>query len=73
MIPLLVFDVSGHRVGYGKGYYDLFLSKCRNDCVKVGLSMVPPVELISEVEPTDVKMDYCISPKGLHTFGEVKK
>ena len=73
LIPLLVFDVSGHRVGYGKGYYDLFLSKCRNDCVKVGLSMVPPVELISEVEPTDVKMDYCISPKGLHTFGEVKK
>jgi len=73
LIPLLVFDNVGHRVGYGKGYYDHFLSKCRKDCIKIGLSMVSPVELILDTEPTDVKMDYCISPMGLHTFEAVKK
>ena len=25
LVPLLCFDRSGHRVGYGKGYYDRFL------------------------------------------------
>lgn len=68
LIPLLVFDKTGHRIGYGKGYYDLFLSKCSTNCVKVGLSLIPPVDLIPETEPTDVKMDYCISPIGLHSF-----
>ncbi|MCD8540421.1 MAG: 5-formyltetrahydrofolate cyclo-ligase, partial [Leadbetterella sp.] len=26
LIPLLAFDGEGHRIGYGKGYYDRFLS-----------------------------------------------
>ena len=28
-VPLLAFDTQGNRVGYGKGYYDTFLRKCR--------------------------------------------
>ena len=27
-VPLLAFDKTGHRVGYGKGFYDKFLSEC---------------------------------------------
>jgi len=26
-VPLLAFDKQGHRVGYGKGFYDIFLKK----------------------------------------------
>ena len=37
-IPLLAFDDQGHRVGYGKGYYDAFLASCKPDVIKVGLS-----------------------------------
>jgi 5-formyltetrahydrofolate cyclo-ligase len=25
-VPLLAFDTTGNRVGYGKGFYDVFLS-----------------------------------------------
>src|SRR6187402_201479 len=32
LIPLLAFDEEGHRVGYGKGFYDKLLSKCKIDC-----------------------------------------
>ena len=67
-IPLLAFDNHGNRVGYGKGYYDRFLSECRSDCKKIGLSFSPPMNKIYGMEPSDVKMDYCISPQGLHNF-----
>lgn len=72
-VPLLVFDRQGNRIGYGKGYYDHFLSKCRPDCIKVGLSLSPPVDNLPGIEPTDIKLDYCISPTGLYTFGVLEK
>ena len=36
LIPALSFDIYGYRLGYGKGYYDRFLSGF--DGVKLGLS-----------------------------------
>ena len=62
LVPLMVFDRHGHRVGYGKGYYDRFLVECRPDCLKVGLSLFRPVERIDNTEPTDVRLDLCITP-----------
>ena len=34
-IPLIIFDLSGHRVGYGKGYYDRFLKSLNSNTVKI--------------------------------------
>ena len=34
LMPLLCFDKQGFRVGYGKGFYDRFLQKCRTDIIK---------------------------------------
>lgn len=68
LVPLLTFDRLGHRVGYGKGYYDRFLAECHPDCLKVGLSLFEPVEQIDDVEPTDVQLDACITPERVHFF-----
>src|SRR6478752_4900723 len=37
-VPMLVCDTSGYRVGYGKGYYDRYLARCREDIIKIGFS-----------------------------------
>jgi 5-formyltetrahydrofolate cyclo-ligase len=68
LIPLLCYDLTGHRVGYGKGYYDRFLSRCRPDCQKIGLSMFAPIEKITDTNEADVRLDSCIVPTGIVTF-----
>lgn len=67
IVPLLCFDKVGYRVGYGKGFYDRFLSKCRKDCLKIGLSFFPPVENF-EINEFDVKLDYCLTPNKVWKF-----
>lgn len=62
LVPLLAFDTQGHRVGYGKGYYDRFLSECRPGCLKVGLSAFSAEEKIDEVHEGDVLLDLCLTP-----------
>ena len=63
LVPLLCFDASGFRVGYGKGFYDNFLSECRQDCLKIGLSYFAPVKEISDTQSFDVKLDFCVTPE----------
>jgi 5-formyltetrahydrofolate cyclo-ligase len=62
LVPLLCFDERGYRVGYGKGFYDRFLSGCRADCLKIGLSFFPPVEKIEDAWEFDVPLDYGVTP-----------
>lgn len=62
IVPLLCADVRGYRVGYGKGYYDGYLAKCRDGCRKIGLSFFPPIEEITDVDEFDVKIDELIYP-----------
>ena len=69
-IPLLAFDENGHRIGYGKGFYDRYLAECRDDILKIGLSFFEPVTEISEIFETDVALDYCVTPEKIYTFGK---
>ena len=62
-VPLLCFDERGYRVGYGKGFYDKFLSECRTDCLKIGLSYFAPVAKIPDAREYDVKLDCCVTPE----------
>jgi len=67
-VPLLAYDVKGNRVGYGKGFYDNFLSKCREDVIKIGLSFFEPEEHIDDVSKTDIRLDYCVTPMTVYNF-----
>jgi len=65
--PLLVFDKKGHRLGYGKGFYDRFLATIP-DTIKVGLSCFGPVDKIPDTDKLDIALDYCITPESIYNF-----
>lgn len=67
-VPMIAIDKKGHRVGYGKGFYDRFLKKCSPSCKFIGLHHFDYEEEISDCLPTDVKLHACITPKGIHWF-----
>ncbi len=67
-VPLLIFDLQGHRIGYGKGYYDRFLAKCRKETIKVGLSYFDPIERIEDIQPHDIPMNFGITKDRIYKF-----
>jgi 5-formyltetrahydrofolate cyclo-ligase len=67
-VPLLTFDTLGNRVGYGKGFYDKFLSECKPETVKIGLSFFEAEDQIEDVFELDVKLNFCVTPLKTYTF-----
>lgn len=65
LVPGLAFSRDGYRAGYGKGFYDRFLKKCRSDCRKIGLSFFEPIESIVDTHVGDVKVNAIILPSGI--------
>lgn len=60
IVPGLAFDLQFNRIGYGGGYYDVFL-KDQLDAYKVGLSY--PFQLVDQLpkEPHDIRLDGVLS------------
>ena len=67
LVPLLAFDNNGHRVGYGKGYYDRLLHNCSANHI-IGLSYFDSIYEIKDINEHDIKLDYCITPTKVHKF-----
>lgn len=67
-VPLLVYDFSGNRIGYGKGIYDQFLKDCNPNIVKIGLSFFEPETLFECIEDHDEKLDYVVTPNKIYQF-----
>lgn len=65
LVPGLAFDLSGTRLGYGKGFYDRLLTDVREGVPVVG---VAPSRLIVPAlprEPHDVPMTHLLSETGV--------
>jgi 5-formyltetrahydrofolate cyclo-ligase len=62
-VPLLISDMDGFRVGYGKGFYDRFLSDCRNDIITIGLNFFAPIDRIDDRNEFDIPLQYVFYPK----------
>lgn len=69
IVPLLTVDENGHRVGYGKGYYDRFLAKCSPRCRFIGLYHFDQLEETPiETHINDIPLHACVTPTKVHRF-----
>jgi 5-formyltetrahydrofolate cyclo-ligase len=68
LVPLLACDETGHRVGYGKGFYDRFLTRCTQHCVFIGVNYWSPVPQIGDVHEEDIRLHYLVTPTNLFTL-----
>jgi 5-formyltetrahydrofolate cyclo-ligase len=69
LVPGIVFDRTGSRIGFGRGYYDKFLHNC--EAVKAGICFeIQVVEKINSDE-TDEKVDFLITENGVFDVLEV--
>lgn len=62
LVPLLIADRQGHRIGYGKGYYDAFLATLPSGVKKIGLSMFPLIDKIATFEAHDIRLNEVLVP-----------
>lgn len=62
VIPGVIFDEKGYRIGHGGGWYDRLLSKVRFN-IKIGLSFDELVVRNLPVEAHDQKVDIVITDK----------
>lgn len=61
IIPGLVFDREGYRVGYGGGYYDRFLPTIREDALRIGVVYHDLLWPKLPREPFDERVDWVVT------------
>lgn len=62
IVPLLISDIHGNRLGYGKGFYDRFLSEIQDEVTIIGINFFEPIQMIPDVGPLDVPIHYLVTP-----------
>ena len=63
VVPGIAFDHNGARIGMGKGYYDRFLKKMRDDQKKIALAYDEQVVEFIDTEDHDVQVDIVVTDK----------
>ena len=67
LVPLLAFDNRKYRVGYGKGFYDKFLSKylkINKKTLTIGIAFSFQKFHNLPINSKDIKLDYILTEKG---------
>lgn len=70
LVPLLAFDVVGHRLGYGGGYYDRTLAQLRADGVVMAIGVAYDEQRMANVPRAalDQQLDAVVTPSRLYRF-----
>lgn len=68
LIPALIYDKDGYRLGYGKGYYDRFLSDFCG--IKAGIIYSSCIADRVPRGKYDLKVDFTVSEKGVMLTNE---
>lgn len=63
ILPGLMFDMKGNRLGYGKGYYDKYLAKISHEIKITTIGLTYEGTLVKEmpIETTDQNVDYIVT------------
>jgi 5-formyltetrahydrofolate cyclo-ligase len=68
LVPLLGFDLIGHRVGFGKGFYDRYFENYPKSHLRVGISYFEPISKLVDTQQFDVPLTHCITPWNIYEF-----
>jgi 5-formyltetrahydrofolate cyclo-ligase len=67
-VPLLGLDKNGFRVGYGKGFYDRLLNRCKPECVFIGLHLFNEFMNVDDLHQNDIALHQCFTPTKKYDF-----
>lgn len=75
IVPLLAFDATGHRLGYGGGYYDRALAAARavRKIVAIGVAFSGQELPMVPHGPSDERLDGIVTELGARKFGRTAK
>ena len=68
LVPLLAFDSQNNRLGYGKGYYDIFLNKYlkkNKNIITIGVAFSFQKYNKLPVSNFDVSLNFILTEKGM--------
>jgi 5-formyltetrahydrofolate cyclo-ligase len=70
LVPLVAFDRSGHRIGYGAGYYDRTMEGLRGLKRTIAVGLAFAVQEIGAVPalPHDARLNYVLTEAGTFDF-----
>jgi 5-formyltetrahydrofolate cyclo-ligase len=65
IVPLAAFDRSGHRIGYGAGYYDMTINRLRGMKSVVAVGIAYAAQEVPEVPttPRDARLDLVLTER----------
>jgi 5-formyltetrahydrofolate cyclo-ligase len=66
-VPLAAFDRTGHRIGYGAGYYDMTINALRRQktVVAVGIAYAAQEAPAVPVTARDARLDLVLTERGV--------
>ena len=68
IVPLIGFDRQGHRIGFGKGFYDKYFENYPQHRPRIGVSYFEPLSNIQDTHEFDVPLTHCITPWNSYEF-----
>ena len=72
LVPLLAFDIQGHRLGYGGGHYDRTLEALRRDGTVTAIGLAFDEQEMAQLPtgPHDQRLDVILTPSGARRLEE---
>jgi 5-formyltetrahydrofolate cyclo-ligase len=70
LVPLLAFDRTGHRIGYGAGYYDMAINRlrARKPVTAIGIAFAAQEVLAVPATPRDARLDLVLTESEVIAF-----